>query len=65
MFRHERALPPLTTHAELHEHERSEADKSVDAKFEEVASKFAETDDRINALVNVVERYISKSEDNV
>jgi len=61
MSRHEGALAALLTLAEVHEHERSEADKRVDAKFEEVASRFAETDDRINALVNVVERYISKS----
>ena len=61
MSRHEEAIAALLTLAEVHEHERSEGDKRVDAKFEEVATRFAETDDRINALVNVVERYISKN----
>lgn len=61
MSRHEGALAALLTLAKVHEHERSEADKRVDAKFAQVASKFAETNDRINALVKVVEKYISKS----
>ncbi len=61
MSRHEEAIAALLTLAEVHEHERAEADKRVDAKFQEIATKFGETDDRINALVNVVERYISKN----
>ena len=61
MSRHEEAIAALLILAEVHEHERAEADKRVDAKFQEIATKFGETDDRINALVNVVERYISKN----
>jgi len=61
MARNEQAIAALLTLAEVHEHERAEGDKRVDAQFGEVATKFAETDERINALVNVVERYISKN----
>jgi hypothetical protein len=60
MSRHEEAIAALLTLAEVHEQERVTAEKRVDAKFEEIADKFSETDDRINALVNVVERYITK-----
>jgi hypothetical protein len=35
--------------------------EQVAATFEAIAKKSAETDERINALVNVVERYISKN----
>jgi len=61
MSRHEEAIAALLTLAEVHEHERAEVNKRVDSKFEEVATKFAETDGRINALVNVVERYVGKN----
>lgn len=61
MARHEEAIAALLTLAEVHEQERAAAERRVDSKFEEIADKFSETDDRINALVNVVERYISKS----
>ncbi len=35
--------------------------EQVAATFEAIAKKSVETDERINALVNVVERYISKN----
>jgi methyl-accepting chemotaxis protein len=35
--------------------------QQIAATFEEISKKSAETDERINALVNVVERYISKN----
>jgi methyl-accepting chemotaxis protein len=35
--------------------------EQIASRFEEIGKKSAETDERINALVNVVERYISKN----
>ena len=61
MARHEQAIAALLTLAEVHEHERADSEKRVDEKFEEVAMRFAETGERINALVTVVERYITRN----
>jgi hypothetical protein len=46
MTHNEEAIAALLTVAEVHEHERVEADKRINARF-------AETDERINALINV------------
>ena len=35
--------------------------EQIATTFQDIAKKTAETDERINALVNVVERYISKN----
>jgi chromosome segregation ATPase len=51
--RNAEAIASLLTLAEMHEQERVEADKRLNARFEK-------TDDRINALVSVVERYITR-----
>ena len=53
MERHEQALASLLTLAEIHEQEISRNNK-------EMTEQFKRTDDRINALVDVVERYITK-----
>jgi hypothetical protein len=53
MGRHEQAIASLLTLAELHEQEISQ-NNSV------MTEQFKRTDDRINALVDVVERYINK-----
>jgi|SRR5437667_1247840 len=54
------AIAALLTIAEVHEQERVASDERVNAKFAEVAERFAQTDERMNALVNVVERYITR-----
>jgi len=53
MGKHEQALASLLTLAEIHEQEISRNNK-------EMTEQFKRTDDRINALVDVVERYITK-----
>jgi hypothetical protein len=53
MGRHEQAIASLLTLAEMHEAEISRSNK-------EMTEQFKRTDDRINALVDVVERYIRK-----
>ncbi|HJZ82433.1 MAG TPA: hypothetical protein VKD91_18870 [Pyrinomonadaceae bacterium] len=53
MDRHEQAVASLLTIAEMHEQEITKTNK-------EMAEQFKRTDDRINALVDVVERYITK-----
>jgi hypothetical protein len=53
MGRQEQAIASLLTLAELHEQEISRNNK-------EMTEQFKRTDDRINALVDVVERYITK-----
>jgi len=53
MGRHEQAIASLLTLAEMHEQEISRNNK-------EMTEQFKRTDDRINALVDVVERYITK-----
>lgn len=66
--RNEEGIAALLTIAEIHEQEINRMNERTDARFAEVAERFreigektAETDERINALVNVVERYISKN----
>jgi methyl-accepting chemotaxis protein len=69
------AIAALLTLAQMHEQEITKTNEQmnrgfdhINARFEQVATTFqelakktAETDERINALVNVVERYISKN----
>ena len=69
------SIAALLVIAEMHEQEITKTNEQmnkgfdrVNARFEQVAATFeaiakksAETDERINALVNVVERYISKN----
>jgi hypothetical protein len=45
---------------EVHEQEITALQRETAARFNDVAKRFRDTDDRINALINVVERYISK-----
>jgi hypothetical protein len=52
--RNAEAIAALLTLAQMHEQEITRTNK-------EMAAQFKETDERINALVNVVERYISKN----
>ena len=59
--RNEEGIAALLTIAEIHEQEVNRMNERMDARFAEVAEKFRETDERINALVNVVERYISRN----
>jgi len=54
--------------AQMHEQEIANTNAQMNARFQQIAETFeeigkksAETDERINALVNVVERYISKN----
>ena len=68
-------IAALLTIAQMHEREITSTNEQmnkgfnrVNARFEQIAATFeamakksAETDERINALVNVVERYISKN----
>ncbi len=75
MDRNDKAIAALLTIAQIHEQETTKTNELVNrgfglinARFEQVAATFqdlakktAETDERINALVNVVERYISKN----
>jgi uncharacterized coiled-coil protein SlyX len=58
----------LLTLAQLHEQEITKTNDQMNTRFQQIAATFeqigkksAETDQRINALVNVVERYISKN----
>jgi outer membrane murein-binding lipoprotein Lpp len=75
MDRNDEAIAALLTIAQIHEREITQANEQmsggfdrINARFEQIATTFqdlakktAETDERINALVNVVERYISKN----
>lgn len=75
MDRNDQAIAALLTIAQMHEQEITKTNEQmnkgfdrINARFEQVAATFqelakktAETDERINALVNVVERYISKN----
>lgn len=61
MDRNAEAIAALLTLAQIHEQEITRINERLDQRFSEVAERFAETDERINALVNVVERYISKN----
>jgi hypothetical protein len=53
MGRHEQAIASLLTLAEIHEKEISQNNK-------EMTEQFKRTYDRINALVDVVERYVTR-----
>ena len=53
MGKHEQAIASLLTLAEMREQEITRTNK-------EMSDQFRRTDDRINALLNVVERYITK-----
>ncbi len=62
------AIAGLLTLAQLHEQEITKTNEQMNTRFQQIAATFeeigkksAETDERINALVNVVERYISKN----
>lgn len=75
MDRNDQAIAALLTIAQIHEQEMTKTNEQMNtgfdrlnarfeqivATFEEIGKKSAETDERINALVNVVERYISKN----
>jgi peptidoglycan hydrolase CwlO-like protein len=47
---------------EMHEQEITALQRETSAKFDEVAERFKDTDERLNALINIVERYITKGE---
>ena len=62
------AIAALLTLAQMHEQEITKTNEQMNTRFQQIAAAFeeinkksAETDERINALVNVVERYISKN----
>ncbi len=68
MDRNDQAIAALLTLAQMHEQEITKTNQQMNARFEQIAATFqdiakksAETDERINALVNVMERYISKN----
>jgi hypothetical protein len=54
--------------AQMHEQEITKTNEQMNTRFQQIAATFeeigrksAETDERINALMNVVERYITKN----
>jgi hypothetical protein len=68
MDRNDQAIAALLTIAQMHEQEVTKTNEQMNTRFQQIAETFeqisrksAETDERINALVNVVERYISKN----
>lgn len=68
MDRNDQAISALLTLAQMHEQEITKTNEQLNTRFQQIAAAFedigkksAETDERINALVNVVERYISKN----
>ena len=75
MDRNDKAIAALLTIAQMHEQEITKTNEQMNrgfdrinetfeqvaATFQDLAKKTAETDERINVLVNVVERYISKN----
>ena len=68
MSRNADAIAALLTIAQIHQQEITKTDEQMNTRFAQIAATFdqigkksAEPDDRINALVNVVERYISKN----
>ncbi len=77
MSRNAEAIAGLLTIAQIHEQELTRTNEQMNtrseqmntrfqqiaATFEEIGKKSAETDERINALINVVERYISRTSD--
>ncbi len=68
MDRNDQAIAALLTIAQIHEHEITKTNEQMNLRFEQIAATLqqlaettAETDERLNTLVNVVERYISKN----
>ncbi len=68
MSRNAEAIAALLTIAQIHEQEITKTNEQMNLRFVQVAATFqniakksAETDERMNSLVNVVERYISKN----
>jgi predicted ArsR family transcriptional regulator len=68
MDRNDQAIAALLTLAQMHGQEITKTNEQLNTRFQQIAATFedigkksAETDERINALVNVVERYISKN----
>jgi hypothetical protein len=68
MDRNDQAIASLLVLAQMHEQEITKTNEQMNSRFEQIAATFeeigrksAETDERINALVNVVERYIGKN----
>ncbi len=73
--RNDQAIAALLTIAQIHEQELTATNEQMNrgfdrisasfervaATFQDLAKKSVETDERINALVNVVERYISRN----
>jgi uncharacterized protein (DUF3084 family) len=67
MDRNDQTIAALLTLAQMHEQEITKTNEQMNTRFQQIAATFeeintksAQTDERINALVNVVERYISK-----
>ena len=68
MDRNDQAIAALLTIAQMHDQQITTTNEQMNTRFQQIAATFediskksAETDERINALVNVVERYISKN----
>jgi hypothetical protein len=75
MDRNDQAIASLLTIAQMHDQEITKSNEQMNrgfdrtnerfeqvaATFQDLAKKSAETDERINALVSVVERYISRN----
>ncbi len=68
MDRNDKAIAALLTLTQMHEQEITKTNEQMNMRFQQIAATFedigkksAETDERINALVSVVERYISKN----
>jgi predicted ArsR family transcriptional regulator len=68
MGKNAEAIASLLILAQLHDQEITKTNEQMNSRFQQIAATFedigkksAETDERINALVNVVERYISKN----
>ena len=75
MDRNDQAIAALLTVAQMHDQQLTKTNEQMNegfdrtnerfeqiaATFQEISKKSAETDERINALVNVLERYISKN----
>ena len=62
------AIAGLLTLAQMHEQEITKTNEQMNTRFQQIAATFedigkksAATDERINALVNVVGQYISKN----
>ena|SRR3989442_1151666 len=60
--RNTEGIAALLALAEMHEQEIARTNQEVAARFKETDNRFRETGERINALIGVVERYITKGE---